>query len=633
MNHQSRHMKALMMIAIAAMTLAAAHAAGKLPVPDKVVFAIPDKQDFQQPDCVHLSGWIGSRMDASEKNRLVKIDTDRLLRSYRNRPSGSYDGEHIGKWLHAATLAWVNTGDAELRKKLDYTAAELVKCQLDDGYLGTYAKDHRWTEWDVWAHKYNLIGLLTYYQFSGNEAALNACRKMGDLLIATFPKEKSILDAGDIANDANMSTMSVLEPVVLLYRLTGDKRYLDFARYIVNSWDEPHGPAIIKSLLTVKQVNKIATGKAYQLLSVLVGVCDLARVTGDREMLQAALNAWQDIVDKRLYITGASSYIEVFHDEFDLPNVHDVGENCVTVTWIQFNAQLLRLTGEARFAEQLERVLLNQLFGAQKPDGSAWAYYTQMEGKKPYTSSLDGQCCLSSGPRGLALIPTFAASVDADGVVMNLYDAGAAKLTLRDGKPVSLTTETIYPSDGKIVITVDTESKEAFAFKARIPAWCRESSVKVNGKAMKADTGKDGYAVIRRKWTKGDKVELNFKLEPRVIIGDHMNEGKVAVMYGPLVLAADEALLGTRGLPLSDISLSTDLAALAIAPEPAPDAMKSWPHARVFHVNAISHGKPKDISLVPFADAGSLGGNYKVWLFRFIGLNTSSKGDVLLDEK
>ena len=111
----------------------------------------------------------------------------------------------------------------------------------------------------------------------------------------------------------------------------------------------------------------------------------------------------------------------------------NVGETCVTVTWLQFNAQLLRLTGEARFAEQLEHVVLNQLFGAQRCDGSAWGYYVQMEGKKPYSSTLDGHCCLSSGPRGVALIPTFAVSTDADGVVVNLYDAGTAKLNLRDG--------------------------------------------------------------------------------------------------------------------------------------------------------------------------------------------------------
>jgi hypothetical protein len=250
-----------------------------------------------------------------------------------------------------------------------------------------------------------------------------------------------------------------------------------------------------------------------------------------------------------------------------------------------------------------------------------------MEGTKPYRGSIDGHCCLSSGPRGVALIPTFAASVDADGVVVNLYDAGTAKLTLRDGKPVTLTTETIYPSDGKIVITVDPESAAPFAFKARIPAWCRESTVKVNGQPVDVRMGDDGYAAIKRTWAKGDKVELNFKLEPRVIVGDHKNAGKVAVMVGPLVLAADEALLGTNGMQLNAVSVSTDLTALAIAPEPAPDTLKSWPHAQVFHLNAVSRGKPKDIRLIPFADAGTLGENYKVWLFQYAG----SKGDLLLE--
>src|SRR6185436_18007037 len=112
------------------------------------------------------------------------------------------------------------------------------------------------------------------------------------------------------------------------------------------------------------------------------------------------------------------------------------------VTWLQFNAQLLRLTGEARFAEQIEKTVLNQLFGAQCPDGSAWGYYVQMQGKKPYSAVLDGHCCLSSGPRGVSLIPTFAVTTDADGVVMNLYDAGSANFKLRDHTAVTITTET-----------------------------------------------------------------------------------------------------------------------------------------------------------------------------------------------
>jgi hypothetical protein len=215
----------------------------------------------------------------------------------------------------------------------------------------------------------------------------------------------------------------------------------------------------------------------------------------------------------------------------------------------------------------------------------------------------------------VALIPSFAASVDADGVVMNLYDAGTAKLTLRDGKPVVLTTETIYPSDGKILITIDPESSATFAFKARIPAWCREPTISVNSKSVKAVTGKDGYVAIKRKWAKGDKLELNFKLEPRVIVGDHGNVGKIAIMYGPLVLAADEATLGKEGLPIGAISIGNpDLASLAIKAESASGKVKTWPHALVFSCNVVAHEKPKEIRLMTFADAGSLDESYKIWL-------------------
>src|SRR3974390_1330597 len=156
-------------------------------VRDKIAPVVPDRQDFQIPDRVHLTGWVGSRIEANEANRLVKLDPARLLEGYRKRPGRqSWDGEHVGKWLHAATLAWVNTGDPALRQKLDYTAAELVKCQLEDGYLGTYVEKDRWTEWDVWAHKYNLIGLITYMRYTGNMARLPACRRMAGLLCASF---------------------------------------------------------------------------------------------------------------------------------------------------------------------------------------------------------------------------------------------------------------------------------------------------------------------------------------------------------------------------------------------------------------------------------------------------------------
>ena len=621
-------------------------------LPDKVVSVIPDRQDCQNPDRVKLAGWIGARMDANEAHRLVMLDTSRLLEGYRKRPGRqAWDGEHVGKWLHAATLAWANTGDPALRAKLDAVAAELVKCQLEDGYLGTYLDKDRWTEWDVWAHKYNLIGLITYMRYTGNLDPLPACRRMADLLCRTFgdePGKRDIIKAG---HHMGMAPTSVLEPMVLLYRLTGEPRYLDFCQYILRAWEQPNGPKIISTLLTAKRVDKVGNAKAYEMLSCLNGALEYYRTVGDPKILEACENAWKDIVQHRLYLTGASSYGEFFHDDFDFPNVANVGETCVTVTWLQFNAQLLRLTGEARFADQLERVILNQLFGAQRCDGGAWGYYVQMEGTKPYSSNLDGHCCLSSGPRGVALIPTFASTTDAEGVVVNLYEAGTARLKLRDSTSVTLTTVTRYPGDDLIRITIDPAEAKSFTVKARIPAWCAESSVRVNGKSVTTAPGPDGYLALSRKWTSGDQIELRFKLQPRVVVGDHLNQGKVAVLYGPLVLAADEALLpsapgidehsatNSERHPLSLNSISaagSTLAALAPVPEPAPDAVKSWPAARVFRINALvrrtsgslKSGAPIRVRLIPFADAGGTGTRYKVWLP--LGLAGDS-GNVLAD--
>jgi DUF1680 family protein len=631
-------MNALLAVGISAAALMVSAAATITPLPDKLMPAVPDRQDFQTPDRSRLTGWVGMRIDANEASRLVKLDPARLLEGYRKRPGRqSWDGEHVGKWLHAATLAWVNTGDATLRQKLDYVAAELIKCQLEDGYLGTYLEKDRWTEWDVWAHKYNLIGLITYMRYTGNLEPLSACRRMADLLCKTFGDEHGQRDIIKAGQHMGMAPTSVLEPMVLLYRLTGEPRYLDFCRYILRAWEHPNGPKIISTLLTAKRVDMVGNAKAYEMLSCLNGALEYYRTTGEPKLLEACLNAWEDIVRNRLYLTGAASYGEFFRDDFDFPNVANVGETCVTVTWLQFNAQLLRLTGEARFAEQLEHVILNQLFGAQCCDGSAWGYYVQMEGKKPYSSTLDGHCCLSSGPRGVALIPTFAVTTDADGVVVNLYDAGTARLDLRDGTGITLTTTTRYPSDERIRLIVDPAEQKTFALKVRIPAWCGSSSVQVNGKAVTVTAGADGYVAVTRTWKKGDRIELRFKLEPRVVVGDHKNQGKVAVLYGPLVLAADEALLGATNRSLAAISAAEmNLAALGIAPEPAPAAFKSWPGAQVFRVNVIARkrtgslkpGAALQVRLIPFADAGATGASYKIWLP--LGL-ASSSDNVLLD--
>ena len=607
-------------LCIAFMAIASTALAGQVSiVPDKIPAVVADRQDAQIPDRVRLSGMIGVRIQNSALNRLLRMDVDRLLEGFRKRPGRqTYDGEHVGKWLHAATLAWVYTGNAQLRAKLDSVVKELLKCQLDDGYLGTYLPQQYWTEWDVWSHKYDLIGLLTYVRYTGNKAPLAGCRKIGDLLCKTFgdgPGQRDIIKAGW---HVGMAPTSVLEPMVWLYRMTGDKKYGDFCRYILRAWEQPNGPHIVSRLLEGKGVNKVGNGKAYEMLSCINGLLEWYRTTGDARYLRAAVSAWDDILAKRLYITGTASAGEIFHGDYELVNTGNVGETCVTVTWLQLSAHLLRLTGEARYAEQLEHIVYNQLCGAQQPDGKAWGYYVQMEGKKPYTATLDGQCCLSSGPRGFALVPTFALTTDADGVVVNYYDAGKAQLRLRNGTAVKLGIETAYPAAGKIAISIDPAEPRKFAFKLRIPQWCHKASLQINGAPGDVKNMRSGsYAVINGNWKEGDKVELDLTLEPRVVVGQHGNTGKVAICYGPLVLAADEALLVGEHTSLNAIAVaSADRAALAITPEPAPKKCRTWPGEQVFRLSAVAGAdrSPLDIRLIPFAAAGATGKNYKVWL-------------------
>lgn len=591
-----------------------AFAAPITPVPDKVTGAVADKQDIQVPDRLQLRGWLGTRIGASLTNRLESLDTSLLLEGYRHRPSHqAWDGEHVGKWLHAATLAWVYSGDPVLRAKLGETAAALCQCQLDDGYLGTYLPKDYWTSWDVWSHKYNLIGLLTYMRYTGNLAPLPTCVRMGDLLCKTFgdgPGQRDIIASG---THVGMAPTSVLEPMALLYRFTGDAKYLEFCKYILRSWEQPNGPHIISRLLELKRVDKVGNAKAYEMLSCLNGALELYRTTGDRQLLDACSNAWQDIVDHRLYITGGASSAEHFQDDDVLPNdtASHICETCVTVTWMQFNLQLLRLTGNAKFADQLEKSVYNHLLAAQNPRGDDWCYYTPLEGRKPYDRFIT--CCHSSGPRGVALLPTFAITTDSEGAVINFYDAGIAHLTLRDGTPVTLKIESHYPADGQIRIAIETPTPKNFSIKVRVPAWCENFSLQPSGATASAD----GYTVLRRQWRDGDVVKLDLKMAPRIVLGEHSNLGKAAVLYGPLVLAADESLLPEGAKTLRQIALSkTGFSESIIHSEAAPGDWQTWPHAQLFRLDALNMatGDSLPIPLVPFADAGRTGAPIQVWL-------------------
>ena len=614
------------------------------------------------PDQIRLTGgMLGPRIDRNEKVRLFNVNEDDMLDCFerRNAPHQDWQGEHVGKFLHAATLAWQNTGDPALKIKLDRVVARLLKTQEPDGYLGTYPASKRWTSWDVWVHKYDLLGLLTYYQYSreqeekekrrrgeketeGNNSSLiphpsslsvlTACRRIGDLLIQTFGDGAGQRDINRSGEHVGMAPDSVLEAVVLLYRATDEPRYKQFAEYIVRHYDAPGGPAILASLEKTGSVRKVANAKAYEMTSNFNGLLELYRVTGDKRLLDDMRTAWRDIVANRLYITGSASSFEHFQDEFNLPNAQNANicETCVTVTWEQMNLELLRLTGEAQFADQLETSVYNHLLGAQKPTGDDWAYYTPLDGHKPYDAATT--CCHSSGPRGIALIPEFATMVSKDGgLVVNIYNSGTATEILEGytkfpftpgfmpGKmparfSVTLTQETRYPLDGQITLTVaPSVNGQRFPLRLRVPAWSNVESLRVNGKNVRVEPLARGaqYVTLTQAWKKNDKIELNLTVPTKLVLGDHENEGRAAITKGPLTLALDSAL---NAAPLKKLELATD----------NPTGFKLLPTAQtrnspypIYAVEGHVAGQ-KEITpllLIAYADAGGDGkSRYEVWI-------------------
>lgn len=578
-------------------------------LPFRVPARLRDAAELMPPAAVLLGGWLGERIDVNVKNRLLKVDVEPLLEGFRKKPgSHPWIGEHVGKWLHAATLAWANTSDRALRAKLDYVASELIAAQESDGYLGTYLPEQRLglfegADWDVWSHKYCLIGLLTYYRYTHQAAALQASRKAADLLIATFPAKRSILAAG---LHEGMAATSVLEPVVLLYRITGDARYLRFARYIVQSWDEPKGPGIVKSLLQGRPVNKVSNGKAYEMLSNLVGLCELARVSGERALIRAVLNAWQDVVANRLFATGSSSQWEHFqadHDMRDGVNQH-IAETCVTTTWIQLNLVLLQLTGEARFGDELERSFYNHLTAAQHPAGADWCYYTALDGRKQYDQGIT--CCHSSGPRGLALAPQAAYlrghASGHDVLLVNTFETSSATLQL-GGQRVSVEQRSSFPYRGEAVLTLRMAKPARFALKVRAPAWAQALSLP--GATLQA-----GWAELpARAWQDGDQLRLSYQMSSRVMTGEHAQAGRAALAWGPFVLAYEQQANPDLPPPRRLGLISAAMAGASQAGAPLrfeADVEASTPGS--------AGARIQPANFVTFADAGAQHGSYRVWL-------------------
>ncbi|MGH9841072.1 MAG: beta-L-arabinofuranosidase domain-containing protein [Blastocatellia bacterium] len=536
-----------------------------------------------------------------------------------------YYGEHAGKWLHAATLAYEAQPDPRLLAEMQSVVRRLVAAQKEDGYLGTYAAGERFYDpfndltkrsWDVWNERYVLYGLLAFEQFHPDPAVVRACVRLGDLLLGAFgPGGRNITETGQ---HQGMASATLLESIVKLYERTGESRFLRFAEHIVVSGEANPQTRIIAGLLAGKDVSEIANGKAYEMMANLLGYLELYRVKGERRLLDAALRAWESIRANHLYETGGAWGKG---EHFAAPEAFDpanVVETCVTTTWIQLSLSLLRLTGEARFGDEAERAFFNQLLGAQAPDGLAWCTHPPNNGaSRNYSTRLS--CCLSSGPRGLELYARHLVGVSAGALSLNSYLPASVALR-QAGMPVRrLTISGDYPFADEVEVRLQLDRPARFALDLRMPAGASGMTAIVAGRKQNLRRTPSGFLRLERSWRADDLVRLRFDFPLRAhfhagsgrllasdVEGEALDRARaqsarqwVAFTRGPLALART---VGNGEKPDGvEITAKSRNENGALWLEPAGRA----------ETNLAYRLKGTDHILVPYYLAGSGGGGYQ----------------------
>lgn len=516
----------------------------------------PIVTDYLQPaKSVKLQGYIGEKLDASYQNRILAQDVDRLVAPFilRNETS-CWQSEFWGKWFTSAVLAYRYRPEPQLKEKLDNAVNGLIATQTPDGYIGNYTDERQLESWDIWGRKYCMLGLLAYYDITKEKNALLAAQKEADFLMKEL-SDRNLLIVKK-GNHRGMAASSVLEPVCQLYARTGDKRYLAFAEEIVRQWETPDGPMLISKadVDVAKRFPKPESWygpgqgqKAYEMMSCYEGLLELYRLTGKNEYKIAVEKTWESIYNTEINIAGSGSATECWFGGKELQTIAILHyqETCVTATWIKLNQQLLRLTGEAKYADAIEQTYYNSLLGSMTADGSDWAKYTPLSGQRMEGSEQCGMglnCCVASGPRGLFTLPLTTVMSETDGLQVNFFVDGSSVLQTPAKQQVEIVQETDYPAGGKIHFRISLPKPENMTLRIRIPEWSKQNSLSVNGEPVSNLIPGDN-AVIKREWKSGDVLDLELDMRGRLYRIGNKPEN-IAIVRGPVVLARDARLPG-----------------------------------------------------------------------------------------
>ncbi len=535
-----------------------------------------------------------------------QLNTSGALDNFR-RVIGEKDGKFAGpfwmdtdvyKWLEAASYSIAVYPDRKIHEWIDEVIVLIGKVQEEDGYLNTYFQlvepDKKFTNLGM-CHELYCAGHLfqaaaVHYTATGRKSLLDIACRLADCIDTKFGvgKETGIPGHEEIE-------MGLID----LYRVMGEKRYLDLAGYFIEGRGNPNSrlraelakldkiagkPGIPGQInerffgtyenydgsyaqdhLPVREQTAVV-GHAVRAMYLYCGMADLAAETGDQSLIAAMERLWQNVTTRRMYITGGigpTKENEGFTRDFDLPNDTAYAETCASVGMIMWNHRLSQLTGEGKYGDILERVLYNGFLSGVSLDGCKFFYDNplQSDGSHHRQGWFWCACCPPNVSRLLASLGNYIYLQAMDGIVVNLYIQSKVDATLPEGEKIVLRQESNFPWDGKIMFTVAIETPAVFTLYLRIPAWCRNFQIRVNGKVSEIRS-ENGYAMIRRQWSPQDMVEVNLEIQVERMISHpavHQDIGKVALQRGPLVYCLEET---DHQVPVDQIILpgTTELA-------------------------------------------------------------------------
>jgi len=499
---------------------------------------------------------------------------------------GNYEGmvfqdSDLAKWLEAAgyLLDGNPSGNPTLRAWIDEAVDLIARAQQPDGYVNTYftVKEpaRKWKNLRE-AHEMYCAGHLieagvSLYRGSGNQKILEVVRRLADHLDSQFGTEKPKLRGYCGHEEVELA-------LVKLARLTGEQRYLRLASYFVDERGrspnyfelEASTPGYtpifgIKSLdyyqahMPVRR-QKDAVGHAVRAMYLYAAMADIAMETGDAALTDTCDRLWESVTRRKMYVTGgigSSAHLESFGADYDLPNDIAYAETCAAIGLFLFSSRMVRLHDEAKYADVMERSLYNGIISGLALDGESYFYVNPLE-VVPAVCDANGSyrhvkyrrqpwygcaCCPPNIARTLASLGEHTYHLHGDTLFADLYHEGTVSFPV-GGRTASLRQRTRYPWDGLVTFQAVGETAADFTLALRIPSWSRGHSVTLNGAPLSGAAGPDGYAHIRRMWTKGDTLELNLPLRIERIHADprvRADYGKVAIQRGPLVYCLEEA--------------------------------------------------------------------------------------------